>query len=301
VAVAGSGAVTVVVTFPGQGSQQPGAGAPWRDTPQWALVVAGSEALGRDLATLLLETPADELKRPWEAQVATYLVSMLVWDAWRSAGNPMPAALAGHSLGEWTALAASGAVDVNTGLRLVSARGTAMAEAAAARPGGMAALMGAEDDAVERACADAEAVWPANFNAAGQVVVSGDPAGFEAVGAAAAARRVVTIPVGGAYHTPFMAPARAALTQSLAADTPGTASVPIWSNVDAAPHTDGFADILAAQLTSPVRWRQTVAGLVEGGADTFIELGPGTVLTNLAKRNAPGTTLISISTPEGLL
>lgn len=292
--------MTVVVTFPGQGSQQPGAGTPWRRTSQWHLVEAGSEALGRDLAQLLLDTPAEELKRPWEAQVATYLVSMLVWDAWRATGNPMPDALAGHSLGEWSALAASGAVDVNTGLRLVSARGAAMAAAAAEHPGGMAAVMGAEDDAVERACAAAEAVWPANFNAAGQVVISGDPAGFEAVGAAAGARRVVPIPVGGAYHTPFMEPAREALTDSLARERPGAATVPIWSNVDAQPHTDGFAQTLALQLTSPVRWRQSVAGLVAQGADTFLELGPGTVLTNLAKRNAPGATLVAISTPEGL-
>jgi [acyl-carrier-protein] S-malonyltransferase len=289
-----------VVTFPGQGSQQPGAGAAWQQTPQWALVEQGSDTLGRDISKLLLDTPADELKRPWEAQVATYVVSMLVWDAWRQAGKPAPAALAGHSLGEWTALAAGGAVDFATGLRLVAARGAAMADAALARPGTMAALMGAQDDAVERACADAEAVWPANFNAAGQVVISGDPAGFEQVGAAAGARRVVPIPVGGAYHTPFMAPAREALTAALAQYVPGAASVPIWSNVDALPHTDGFAERLAAQLTSPVRWRQTVTGLVAAGADHFVELGPGTVLTNLAKRNAPDATLTSVATPQEL-
>ncbi|HVV29772.1 MAG TPA: ACP S-malonyltransferase [Mycobacteriales bacterium] len=292
--------MTTVVTFPGQGSQQPGAGAAWQQTPQWALVEQGSDTLGRDISKLLLDTPADELKRPWEAQVATYVVSMLVWDAWRQAGKPAPAALAGHSLGEWTALAAGGAVDFATGLRLVAARGAAMADAALARPGTMAALMGAQDDAVERACADAEAVWPANFNAAGQVVISGDPAGFEQVGAAAGARRVVPIPVGGAYHTPFMAPAREALTAALAQYVPGAASVPIWSNVDALPHTDGFAERLAAQLTSPVRWRQTVTGLVAAGADHFVELGPGTVLTNLAKRNAPDATLTSVATPQEL-
>lgn len=289
-----------VITFPGQGSQQPGAGAPWKQTPQWDFVERGSAALDRDLSALLLDTPADELKRPWEAQVATYLVSMLVWDAWQVAGRPRPDALAGHSLGEWTALAASGAVDFETGLRLVSARGTAMAAAAAERPGTMAAVMGADDDAVEKACAAAESVWPANFNAPGQVVISGDPAGFEAVGTAAGARRVVPIPVGGAYHTPFMAPAREALTAALAEHRPGTAQIPVWSNVDAAPHTDGFADILAAQLTSPVRWRQTVEALVAQGATSFAELGPGTVLTNLAKRNAPGATLTAVSAPEDL-
>lgn len=292
--------MTTVVTFPGQGSQQPGAGACWRDTPQWELIERGSAALDRDLAAVLLDTPAEELRRPWEAQVSTYLVSMLVWEAWLAAGRARPDALAGHSLGEWTALAASGAVDFETGLRLVSARGTAMADAAAKRPGTMAAVMGAEDDAVTAACEGATDVWPANFNAAGQVVISGDPAGFEAVGAAARARRVVPIPVGGAYHTPFMAPARAALTEALARHVPGTATTPIWSNVDAAPHTDAFAEILAAQLTSPVRWRQTVEGLVARGASSFVELGPGTVLTNLAKRNAPEATLLAVASPDGL-
>jgi [acyl-carrier-protein] S-malonyltransferase len=294
------GGTATVVTFPGQGSQQPGAGAPWKNTPQWALVEQGSAALGRNLTTLLLDTPADELKRPWEAQVATYLVSMLVWDAWLAAGNERPDALAGHSLGEWTALAASGAVDFATGLRLVAARGSAMAAAAAARPGGMAAVMGASDEAVTEACASVQDVWPANYNAEGQVVISGDPAGFEAVGAAAQARRVMPLPVGGAYHTPFMAPARQALSRALTEDAPGAADTPIWSNVDATSHTDGFAGLLAAQLTSPVRWRQTVAGLVAEGAGHFIELGPGTVLTNLAKRNAPEAILTAISTPEGL-
>lgn len=292
--------ITNVVTFPGQGSQQPGAGAAWTASPQWDLVERGSAALGRNLTTLLLDTPAEELKRPWEAQVATYLVSMILWDAWLAAGRKRPDALAGHSLGEWTALAASGAVDFETGLRLVSARGTAMAAAADARPGSMAAVMGAADDAVVAACEKAVDVWPANFNAAGQVVISGDPAGFEAVGAAAGARRVVAIPVGGAYHTPFMAPAREALAEALAQHPPGVANPPIWSNVDAAPHTDGFAELLAAQLTSPVRWRQTVEGLVAEGAANFVELGPGTVLTNLAKRNAPDATLTAIATPEGL-
>ena len=248
----GTGSV-LVVTFPGQGSQQPGAGAPWQSTPQWDMVSEGSRALGCDLAALLLTTPAETLRRPWEAQVATYLVSMMVWDAWATAreeaGASPPLGLAGHSLGEWTALAASGAVTFVTGLRLVSARGTAMAAAAAARPGGMAAVMGAEDAAVETACATADAVWPANFNAPGQVVVSGDPAGFDAVGTAAGARRVVPIPVGGAYHTPFMAPARAALEDSLAVHSPGRATIPIWSNVDARGHVDGFAERLAAQLT----------------------------------------------------
>ena len=295
-----STSIARVVTFPGQGSQQPGAGAPWRDQPQWSLVTEGSAALDRDLATVLLETPAEELKRPWEAQVATYLVSMMVWDAWLAAGNAPPDALAGHSLGEWTALAASGAVDFATGLRLVSARGSAMAAAAALRPGTMAAVMGAEDDAVEKACETATSVWPANYNAPGQIVISGDADEFDAVGTAAGARRVVPIPVGGAYHTPFMAPAREALTDALAQDVPGVASIPIWSNVDAAPHTDGFAELLAAQLTSPVRWRQTVAGLVARGTSAFVELGPGTVLTNLGKRNAPGAELIAIATPDGL-
>jgi [acyl-carrier-protein] S-malonyltransferase len=285
------------VTFPGQGSQQPGAGAPWRASPQWRLVEQGSAVLDRDLVALLLDTPAEQLRQPWEAQVSTYLVSMLCWDAY---AGPEPAALAGHSLGEWTALAASGAVSFAGGLRLVGARGAAMADAAAARPGGMAALVGASDEAVARACAAAEQVWPANFNADGQVVVSGEPSHFAEVGEACGARRVLPLPVGGAYHTPWMEPARAALAAALDADPPGRANIPIWSNVDAAAHADGFAERLLTQLTAPVRWRQTVEGLLAAGVDDFVELGPGAVLTNLAKRNAPTAARRSAASPEDL-
>jgi len=292
-----SGPVIRAVTFPGQGSQQPGAGAPWRERPQWRLVEEGSAVLNRDLAALLLDTPAPQLRGPWEAQVSTYLVSMLCWDAYE---GPAPVAFAGHSLGEWTALAASGAVSFAAGLRLVGARGAAMADAAAARPGSMAALVGVADDAVEDACAAAADVWPANFNAEGQVVVSGEPGHFAAVGAACGARRVLPIPVGGAYHTPWMEPARQPLASALAADPPGFAKIPIWSNVDAAPHTEDLADRLLAQLTAPVRWRHTVHGLVEGGVDEFVELGPGAVLTNLAKRNAPNAVRRSAATPTEL-
>ena len=291
--------MTLAVTFPGQGSQQPGAGAPWQHTEGWGLVEEGSSALGRDLAALLLDTPADELRRPWEAQVSTYLVSMLTWGAWWPGGDA-PVALAGHSLGEWTALAASGAVSFAAGLRLVSARGTAMAAAAQARPGTMAALLGAADAEVEAACAAAVDVWPANYNGAGQVVISGDGGAFAQVADAAGARRVLPLPVGGAYHTPFMESARAPLAAALAADPPGVAAIPIWSNVDAAPHIDGFTDRLLAQLTAPVRWRQTVEGLVAAGVDELLELGPGTVLTGLARRLAPSARLRHLANPEEL-
>lgn len=292
--------MSLAVTFPGQGSQQPGAGAPWRETPEWQLVELGSATLGRDLAGLLLDTPAERLQQPWEAQVSTYLVSMMCWQAWSQVRAAAPVALAGHSLGEWTALAASGAVSFEAGLLLVSARGEAMAAAAAGRPGGMSALLGAADEAVERACIQVPDVWPANYNADGQVVISGDPAGFPQVGQSAGARRVLPIPVGGAYHTPWMEPAREPLAAALAAHPPGRAAVPVWSNVDAAEHTDGFTDRLLAQLTAPVRWRQTVAGLLAAGVEEFVELGPGSVLTNLAKRNAPGARRRAAATPEEL-
>lgn len=292
--------MTLAITFPGQGSQQPGAGMPWRSTPQWSLVEDGSDLLERDLAALLLDTSQAELTRPWEAQVSTYLVSMMCWNGWQQAGLEQPAALAGHSLGEWTALAAAQAVTPLVGLQLVSARGSAMADAASTRPGGMAALLGADDEAVENACAVVRDVWPANYNAPGQVVISGDPAGFAAVGAAAGARRVLAIPVGGAYHTPFMEPARAALVAALADHEPAQAVVPIWCNIDASAHTDAFAGLLAAQLTAPVRWHQTVTGLLRAGVDSFVELGPGTVLTTLAKRTAPDADRRSVSRPEEL-
>jgi [acyl-carrier-protein] S-malonyltransferase len=292
-------------TFPGQGSQQPGMGRPWTDHPSWALVARASEASGRDVAALLLDADAEELRRTENAQLSTYVLSLVVHDAVRALGVRC-AVTAGHSLGEYTALTAVGALDLADGVRLVTERGAAMQAAADARPGTMAAVLGADPEVVARACEEAGGdVWVANLNGAGQVVIAGDPAAIEAAGARAkelGARKVMGLPVGGAFHTPLMAPAadrlRAALDATAFADT----DVRVVANVDAEPHGDGsgWADRLHRQLTSPVRWEPSVARMVAEGVTCFLELGPGSVLTGVAKRSAPGATAVAASEPGAL-
>lgn len=292
-------------TFPGQGSQQPGMGRSWVDHPSWALVATASEASGRDVAQLLLHADAEELRRTENAQLSTYVLSLVVHDAVRALGVRCALA-AGHSLGEYTALTATGALALEDGVRLVAERGAAMQAAADARPGTMAAVLGADDEIVAEACAKASGdVWVANSNSAGQVVIAGDPEAITEAGAIAkelGARKVMALPVGGAFHTPFMAPAAERLRAALAATTFANASVPIVANVDALPHqhADQWADLLDAQLTAPVQWRQSVERMVADGVTTFLELGPGSVLTGMAKRSAPDAVARAAAEPAAL-
>src|SRR5690606_36814594 len=254
-------------TFPGQGSQQPGMGAPWVDHPSWALVDRASQASGRDVAALLLDADAEELRRTENAQLSTYVLSLVVHDAVRALGVRCHRA-AGHSLGEYSALTAVGALTLEDGVRLVTERGAAIQAAADARPGTMAAVLGADDDVVAEACARVDGdVWVANTNGAGQVVIAGDPDAITAAGAVAkelGARKVMPLPVGGAFHTPFMARAVERLGAAIAGVAFANSAVPIVANVDALPHQHAvqWADLLAAQLTAPVRWRQTIERMV---------------------------------------
>ncbi len=292
-------------TFPGQGSQQPGMGRPWVDHPSWAIVATASAASGRDVAALLLDAGADELRRTENAQLATYVLSLVVHDAIRALGVRCHLA-AGHSLGEYSALTAVGALRIEDGVRLVAERGAAMQAAADARPGTMAAVLGADDIVIAEACATASGdVWVANSNGAGQVVIAGDPdaiAEATTIAKDLGARKVMPLPVGGAFHTPFMAPAAERLRAALATTAFADAEVPVIANVDGLPHqhADQWADLLDAQLTSPVRWRQTVERMVADGITTFLELGPGAVLTGMAKRTAPGATVVAAADPSAL-
>lgn len=294
-------------TFPGQGSQRPGMGAPWVDHPSFELVALASEVTGRDVSHLLLEADLDTLTRTDNAQLATFVLSSVVLDAAERIGI-VPSACAGHSLGEYSALVASGSLDFEDGLRLVTERGDAMQEAAADAPGTMIAILGLDDDAVEAACrrADGEA-WVANFNAPGQVVVAGTA---EAVAEAArvakelGARKVLSIPVGGAFHTPLMGAARDRLRKALATTTFHVPEPGVVANVDARLHADPeeWPRLLSAQLCSPVRWRQTLDTLLVEGIQTFVELGPGSVLTGLVRRVLPtaDTIGIAVATPDAL-
>ncbi|MFP5488250.1 MAG: ACP S-malonyltransferase [Acidimicrobiia bacterium] len=292
-------------TFPGQGSQRPGMGRPWVDHESWELVDEASEVAGRDVGRLLLDADADELKDTRNAQLTTFVSSLMVLDAVERLGIEA-SFCAGHSLGEYTALAATGALGFQEGVVLVSERAAAMHEAGSAQPGTMAAVLGLDDDQVDVACnlADAD-VWVANFNAPGQVVIAGSPAAVEAASKHAkelGAKRVMALPVSGAFHTAFMAPARDRLRDAIAAAEIRDAEVPVVSNVDAKPHqfAHEWTALLSAQLASPVRWKQGLQTLAALGVTEFAELGPGGVLTGMAKRTVDGARTISVATPDDL-
>ena len=291
-------------TFPGQGSQRPGMGRPWKDHESWELVDEASDVAGRDIAALLCDADADELKDTRNAQLTTFVSSLMVLDAVQRIGIDANFC-AGHSLGEYTALTATGALGFDEGIRLVSERSAAMHDAGLGEPGTMAAVLGLDDDQVVVACnlADAD-VWVANYNAPGQVVIAGSPDGVDKASAQAkelGAKRVMGLPVSGAFHTPFMAAARERLREAIAAGDLRDTDVPVVSNVDAKPHDTGaaWASLLSAQLTSPVRWRQSLVTLEAEGVTDFAELGPGGVLSGMAKRTTDGRT-ISIATPDDL-
>jgi len=280
-------------------------GAPWVDHPSFEVVAEASNAAGRDLAALLMDAPMEELTPTANAQLATFVQSLVVLDAVERLGLS-PAACAGHSLGEYTALVASGAMSFEDGVHLVVARGEAMTRAGEDAPGTMAALLGISDDDAEAACQRAEGdVWVANYNAPGQVVIAGTA---EAIATASAiakdlgAKRVLPIAVSGAFHTPLMAAARSSLRKALGDAVFLTPEVPVVANVDARVHGDpaDWPGLLSAQLCSPVRWRQSVETLAGLGATTLVELGPGGVLTGLAKRVAPDLVALSVAVPDDL-
>lgn len=295
----------IVFTYPGQGSQKPGMGVAWREHPSWELVEEASEAASRDVAALLCDTDAEELTRTRNAQLATFVTSMVALDAVTRLGA-QAAAHAGHSLGEYSALTAAGVLDFADAVRLVTERGDAMQAAADEREGTMAAVLGLDDEQVDIACHRAGGeVWVANFNAPGQVVIAGVPDDVDRAAAIArelGAKRAMRLPVGGAFHTPLMAPARDRLRKALDQTEFRAPTNPVVANVDAAFHTDAaeWPDLLAAQLCSPVRWRQTLTNLDEAGYTVHVEIGPGTVLTGLAKRTIRGARLVSVSTPADL-
>ena len=293
--------MTTALVFPGQGSQRPGAGAAWRQSPCWALVESASEVLDRDVARLLLDAEAEELRATREAQLVTFLASLLVWQTVQDL--PGVAVVAGHSLGEFTALVAAGVLTVDDGLMLVAARGAAMQAAADAAPGTMAAVLGLDDEAVVEALEGVDDVWPANFNAPAHVVVSGTADGVGAGSAAlkaAGARRVLPLPVGGAFHTPLMAPARQRLDVALREVVPAVPAVPVLSAVTADEYGADPTGTLSEQLTAPVRWRQVLERLPAYGVDRVVELGPGGVLTGLVKRTLPGVRAVSVASPADL-
>lgn len=295
----------IAFTFPGQGSQKPAMGEAWVDHPSWSVVAEVADASERDVGALLCRTDAATLTATRNAQLATFAASLVVLDAVRRLGIDA-GVTAGHSLGEYTALVAAGCVSIADGARLVAARGDAMQQAADRQAGTMSAVLGLDAEGVTASCAEVDAdVWLANDNAPGQAVIAGSPAGIDAAAAAAKARgakRIMALPVGGAFHTPYMAPATDALAAALAAATWRPGTIDVVANVDARPHgaEASWPDLLTAQLTSPVRWREGLSTLAAQGTRLLVELGPGSVLTGLAKRTVADLPAVSVSGPDDL-
>ncbi|MEE1099217.1 MAG: ACP S-malonyltransferase [Alistipes sp.] len=274
--------------FPGQGAQSVGMGKDLYDNvaEAKALFEQANEILGFRITDIMFSGTDEELKQTKVTQPAVFLHSVILA---KSLGVE-PDAVAGHSLGEFSALVVAGALSFEDGLKLVSKRAMAMQRACELQPGTMAAILGLSDDVVEKVCSEIEGVVvAANYNCPGQLVISGS---VEAVDAAcvklkeAGARRALRLPVGGAFHSPLMEPAREELAKAIAEAPFHTPKCPIYQNVDAKPYTDAelIKSNLIAQLTSPVRWTYIVKQMLEDGIEEFTELGPGNVLQGLVKK-----------------
>lgn len=287
------------VLFPGQGSQRVGMGKSLYQASVAAREVfdEAEEVLGFPLARLCFEGPEEELNDTANAQPALFVASFAVWRALEALHGPLrPGWAAGHSLGEYTALAVAGCFPFGEGVRLVRLRGLAMKAAGEETPGGMAAVLKLEDEVVEALCQEAATltggvVQVANYNCPGQVVISGDRPTVERASELARERRgrVVPLRVSVATHSPYMQGAVEALREALASVEVQSLRIPVIGNVAARPlrTADEVRQELLAQLTSPVRWTQTVQYLEAQGVSAFVEVGPGDVLTGLARRIAP--------------
>jgi [acyl-carrier-protein] S-malonyltransferase len=298
--------VSVGILFPGQGSQTVGMGADLFDARDDLLGDRADEILGFSLRSLCLEGPEEELTRTQHAQPALFALSYALWEMVVAEDHLTPGGAAGHSLGEYTALAVAGVFDFDTALGLVAMRGKAMARAADRESSGMAALIGADR---EQASEVAQArrglggrLEVANVNAPGQVVVAGGKDDLEWLGengSSLGIRRVVPLNVAGAFHSQFMAPAREELRTALGAVEMSDPRFPVWSNTTARPHQTGeIADLLARQMVEPVLFSDSLLDMSAAGIDTFIHVGPGDVTAGLARRTIEGAAVHTISQIE---
>lgn len=289
--------------FPGQGSQFKGMGLDLYQNGAPAVKKLFEQAdriLGFELTKIMFEGTDEELKQTNVTQPAIFLHSVALA---KTIDDFSPDMVAGHSLGEFSALVAAGALSFEDGLRLVSQRAEAMQRACEMNPSTMAAVLALPDATIEQICADVtasgEVVVAANFNCPGQVVISGTHEGIRLAGEklkAAGAKRVLPLPVGGAFHSPLMEPAREELAEAIAETPFSQPRCPIYQNVNAQPATmvQTIKANLIAQLTAPVRWTQSVEAMTADGATTFIECGPGKVLQGLVKKIAPSVEVAGV-------
>ncbi len=298
------------LVFPGQGSQKVGMGSDWADASAAARAVfeAADRALGEPLSKLVWEGPAEDLELTANTQPAILATSIAAYRVFARSGLE-PIAVAGHSLGEYSALVAAGALDFAEAVRLVRRRGELMQQAVPVGEGAMAAVLGLDAGAVAEVAAAAagdEVCAVANLNAPEQTVIAGHRAAVErAIGLARerGARRALLLPVSAPFHSPLMAPARTALAPLVEATPFADPRMPVVTNVDAAPVATGDAarEALIRQVDSPVRWVESVRRMAEEmGVEVFVELGPGSVLTGLVRRIAPQAEAVAVAGPEAL-
>ncbi|SDV50981.1 ACP S-malonyltransferase [Chitinasiproducens palmae] len=301
--------MTFAFVFPGQGSQAVGMLDAFADMPVVRETVAeASDALGQDLGKLIAEGPADQLGLTTNTQPVMLTAAYAVYRAWQAEGGPTPGLVAGHSLGEYTALVVAGALAFADAVPLVRFRAEAMQSAVPVGEGGMAAILGLDDATVEAVCVEASSVGvveAVNFNAPAQVVIAGAKAAVEKaceIAKARGAKRALPLPVSAPFHSSLLAPASERLRERLAQIQINTPVIPVVNNIDVAVASDPAAirDALVRQAAGPVRWVECVQALGERGATTVIECGPGKVLAGLVKRIEPALAGGAIVDPASL-
>lgn len=299
----------IAFVFPGQGSQSVGMLASFTGNPVVESVLdRATAALGEDLRSLIANGPAEDLNLTVNTQPAMLVAAFAMYEAWRAAGGAEPVLVAGHSLGEYTALTAARALTLEDAVRLVRFRATAMQEAVPVGVGAMAAVMGLADDDVRLACQEAaagEVVQAVNFNAPSQVVIAGHKEAVERACAAAkqrGAKRALVLPVSAPFHSSLMQPAADHLRQYLASVAIAAPAVPVINNVDVQTESsaDRIVDALSRQAASPVRWVETVQRLAREGVTHVVECGPGRVLSGLTKRIEPALESLSVNDADSL-
>ena len=295
--------------FPGQGSQSVGMMAAYGDSPVVrATFDEASNALGEDLWTMVAEGPAEKLALTVNTQPIMLTAGVAVWRLWESLGGKTPAVVAGHSLGEYSALVAAGALKLSGAVPLVRLRAAAMQEAVPAGTGAMAAILGLDDEGIAAACAEAaqgEVVEPVNFNAPGQTVIAGHKSAVERACEACKARgakRAVLLPVSAPFHSSLLKPAADRLEVALADIAIATPMIPVINNVDVSIETDPakIKDALVRQAAKPVRWVEIIQKMAGMGVATAAECGPGKVLAGLTKRCADGITGVALADAESV-
>ncbi|WP_323011681.1 ACP S-malonyltransferase [Castellaniella sp.] len=300
----------VAFLFPGQGSQSVGMMDAWAEhAGVQAVLQQGNHALGEDLTGLIAHGPADALNLTTNTQPAMLLCSVAMYRAWQQAGGLTPALVAGHSLGEYSALVAAGALDLADAVRTVRVRAQAMQSAVPVGQGGMAAILGLDDEAVRQVCAQASGdqmiVEAVNYNAPAQVVIAGHVAAVEKaceLAKAAGAKRALSLPVSAPFHSRLLQPAAQVLQDTLAAIEIHTPNIPLINNVDVAMPADPVAirDALVRQAWHPVRWVETIQSMKQQGITHLVECGPGKVLSGLVKRIDRDLVAYNITDPASL-